>query len=158
MTLFNKGHRMHMSDFRVMRQRADTVPLEAIDTNIRSLVLAINKCPDLVTIWSCEGHDDNPGWDKPYIMIGVRNPDRIEELMYLFRRHLGNQQHLVGITQTARVNFLRAPHPRTGKEYWIPVWNLNWKVVEGFDREAGWAVADKVAKAFVKHLEMVDTE
>jgi hypothetical protein len=155
MTVFNKNHRMHATDFRVMRNRADHLPLSAIDEKIQSLVLAINKSPELVTLWSCQGHDDNSGWDEPYIMIGVRDPDHIDELSRLFRHHLGEQQHLMGITQTSRINFLKQPHPKTGKHFWFPVWNLHWKVTPEFNREAGWAVAAKVAEDFVRYLEMV---
>lgn len=158
MNVVNKGHRMHATDFRLLRHRAHVIPPSAIDARILPLIQSINKCEELVTIWSCEGHDDNPGWDEAYIMLGVRNPDHIDELARLFRWFMGDNQHLMGITQTMRANFLRAKHPKTGEEFWWPVWNLHWKTAPGFDREAGWTVADKVAKAFVEYLETVDNQ
>lgn len=152
MSEVSKDHRMSMEDFVMARERMEKIPEEAIDEKIRPLVNAINKSPRLVTLWSCEGHENNPKWDVPYVMVGVRNIHHVQELSHLFRLHLGEKQHMYGVAQTTRINFLADTQPEPGKDVWWPVWVLNLKVVKEFTREEGWEVIAKVARDFERYL------
>lgn len=156
--MVNKWHQMHATDFRLLCARADELEEKDIDEKIRPLVKAINASDGLVTVFSCQGHEEDAEWNQGYVMIGVRDLDHMEALYQRIRWKFKDNQHLVGVTQTTRQNFLGKPIKRTGKQPWWPVWNLHWKLNSVVSREQAWEWVNEAAIDFEEWLKGVQDE
>lgn len=107
----------------------DPVALDAFDPQVRAFSLRINKHPDIVTIFSCDGHFKTPKVDgKPraargYVMFGVRDENLIQELYKRFYQ-LIEQPTSVSLRMTHAGSCLGRDIPKNQGVY--AVWMLEW--------------------------------
>lgn len=147
------SHLMYAKQFKLLRERLSGITLADIDPKIANLVVAINKCDDLVTVFSCQGHDDKEDWDTPYVMVGVRNFDHMYKLYEFACWEFGKNKHMLNLSMTMRQDFLSPPHKRTGERGWWAVWNISWKVSTEVTREMGWTYMDLASARFEEWLQ-----
>lgn len=143
-------HLMYAKDFKLLKARLSNIDENTIDSEILEFIVNANCSDQLVSIWSCQGHQDD---DSGYVMFGVRNLAHIYKLYELITWEFKDNQHLVGLTMTTRQNFVAPPNKRTGKQGWYAVWNLYWKSNEEVSRQQGWEFITKASRNFQNWLE-----
>lgn len=142
-------HLMYAEDFKLLVKRLETLKSEDIDPNIAKFVSMVNLSQELVTIFSCEGHKGKKNGSVGYVMFGVRDRKHIEKLYELVREEFGEDQHLVSLAMTTRLNIVR-PQQSAGKRgRWYAVWNLSWKHNLLVTRQDGWIYLEKAAVKFL---------
>lgn len=146
-------HLMYADDFKLLRHRLTFIQEKDLDANIVPFLTAANCSDELVTIWSCEGHRSSRRWNTGYVMLGVRDRDHMYKLYDLVRQEFGDNQDLVGLTMTTRLNFTKPKNPKTGKHEWFAVWNLYWKHRnKHVSREQGWEHLTAAGEKFIEWL------
>lgn len=132
-------HEMPFDQFRRLKDRWERSCHLVNDPNlfdqpIVPALIAINKNPDMVTIWSCQGHvdADNIRVAQGYVMIGSRTPEAVYALYNALSR-ISPAPYEVSLKMTTRLDTTVRHDENNPVTY--PVWNLVWTVVRGQEEE-----------------------
>lgn len=104
---------MNQDEFNAQKARWRAIEahlLSELDQSLVETLKLLNQHPDLVTIFSCEGHPDQPEWRNTYLLCGIRNTQVAFRYYELIKRHLKDTEFArLSLKFTTRQSILHLP-------------------------------------------------
>lgn len=93
---------MDNSTFTTMKMRWGVIEkrhLDELDPGLVVTLQLLNRHPDIVTIFSCQGHEEKEEWPDIYLLCGIRNMQVAMRYYELLKKEM-TEEMIIGLDMT----------------------------------------------------------